>query len=205
MGNRLLGLKLIILTVFMLSFVFWSGNGVASEFSADMVFSGQMMSGQGKIWIKDHKMRQEFGNADEKMILLMDLDEGYSYVLMPAQKMYMKNKIEAKGDGFHPENFMSPQQGMMKGDVKKVGSGKIMGYDCDEYLIEFQNKQMGSMTMWFSDDLGIPLKSEYKSAMGGMVQEIKNIKKERVKDSLFELPAGYQEMQIPAMPGMPKQ
>jgi outer membrane lipoprotein-sorting protein len=200
MRNRFWERKLVLPAVVLALVVFFGGAALASEFSADLTLSGTGMAGQGKVYVKGQKMRQEFGDSAGKMIVILDLDKGYNYMLMPDQKMYMKVKVESKGQGFHPENFVGMQQGNLKSETKKVGTEKIMGYKCDKYLIEFENKQMGTMTMWFATDLGFPVKSEGKGPMGKMVQELSNIKKGAVSDSLFAIPSGYQEMQMPAMP-----
>ena len=192
----------VVFTSFITIAVF-SGLAPASEFSAEMTMSGGRMSGQGKVWVKGHKMRQEFDDQFGKMITIMDLDKGISWVIMPQTKTYIKNKIETKGNSFRPENFTEMQQGQMKAQIKLVGTEKVNGYKCDKYLITFANKKMGTMTQWFAKKLNYPIKMVNKSdATGEVVTELKNIKTGGVKDSLFKVPAGYKEMplQIPQMP-----
>ena len=41
----------------------FSGTTEASEFLADVVMKGGMMSGDGKVWVKGQKMRQEMGTG----------------------------------------------------------------------------------------------------------------------------------------------
>ena len=43
----------------------FSGTAEASEFLADVVMKGGMMSGDGKVWVKGQKSRQEMGSAAE--------------------------------------------------------------------------------------------------------------------------------------------
>jgi hypothetical protein len=70
------------------------GPAEASEFLADVVMKGGMTSGDGKLWVKGHKSRQEMGSKAEKMILIMDMDQGYHWTLMPDMKMYLKTSIQ---------------------------------------------------------------------------------------------------------------
>ena len=182
----------------------FSGVAAASEFTAAFVMKGGPMSGKGKIWVKGNKMRQEFGDQLGKMVTIIDLDQGMHWVIIPEGKMYMKNTIETTGEGFRPENFAGMQQGQMKAKVKLVGSEKVNGYACDKYVVTFENKEMGTMTQWFAKKLEYPIKTINESPqMGKIVTVLENIKKESVKDDLFKVPAGYEEMKQPMMPQMP--
>ena len=182
----------------------FSGTAQASEFLADVVMKGGMMSGDGKVWVKGQKMRQEMGTGAEKMIIIMDLDQGFQWMLMPDMKMYMKTKIQAKGKGFRPENFVGMQQGPMEAQLKRIGTETLKGYKCDKYLLTFKNKQMGTMTQWFSIKLSYPIKMVNKSdMMGEVITELQNIKKTSVRDDLFIVPSDYQEMPSPQIPQMP--
>lgn len=180
------------------------GTAEASEFLADVVMKGGGMSDDGKVWVKGHKSRQEIGTAAEKMIVIMDMDQGLQWTLMPDIKMYMKTKIPAKGKGFHPESFVGMQQGPMEAQIKRIGSETVKGYKCDKYLFTFKNKQMGTMTQWFSIKLGYPIKTINKSDMlGEVITELQNIKITNIRDDLFIVPSGYQEMPSPQIPQMP--
>jgi len=182
----------------------FSGLALASEFSADIIMKGGPMSGKGKVWVKGQKMRQEFGHQFGKMIMIMDMDQGFNWVLMPESKTYIKNKIKTKGKGFRPENFMGMQQDQMKAQIKLVGTETVNGYKCDKYLITFENKKMGTMTQWFAKKLNYPIKMINKSAiMGEIITELQNIKRGGVKDALFKIPSDYKEIQQPRIPQMP--
>ena len=194
-------------------FVFWaclvaianiSGSVGASEFLADVIMTGGMESDDGKVWVKGQKSRQEIGSAAEKMIIIMDLDKGFHWTLMPDVKMYMKTSIQAKGKGFSPENFVGAQSGQMEAEITKIGTEMVKGYKCDKYLFTFKNKQMGTMTQWFSEKLGYPIKTVNKiDKMDEIITELQNIQKTGIQEDLFIVPSGYQEMPITQMPQMP--
>ena len=194
-------------------FVFWaclvaianiSGSAGASEFLADVIMTGGMESDDGKVWVKGQKSRQEIGSAAEKMIIIMDLDKGFHWTLMPDVKMYMKTSIQAKGKGFSPENFVGAQSGQMEAEITKIGTEMVKGYKCDKYLFTFKNKQMGTMTQWFSEKLGYPIKTVNKiDKMDEIITELQNIQKTGIQEDLFIVPSGYQEMPITQMPQMP--
>ena len=199
-----LGLRFFMFFMGSLAIVALSGISFASEFSADFIMKGSMMSGKGKVWVKGKKMRQDFDGQMGKMITIMDLDQGFNWVLIPANKTYIKNKIKTKGKGFRPDNFVGMQQGQMKAQIKLVGTETVNGYKCDKYLITFKNKEMGTMTQWFSKKLNYPIKMINKgSMMGEVISELENIKRGSVKDALFKMPSGYKEMKLPQIPQMP--
>ena len=176
----------------------------ASEFLADVVMKGGMMDGDGKVWVKGHKSRQEMGKGAEEMIMIMDMDKGFQWTIMPDMKMYMKTKIQSKGKGFRPENFVGTQPGQMEAHIKRLGTETLKGYECEKYEFIFKEKQMGTMTQWFSPKLGYPIKIVNKSDMiGEVTTELRNIKKTSIPDDLFIVPSGYQEMPSPQMPRMP--
>jgi hypothetical protein len=182
----------------------FSGFAEASEFLADFVIKGEQMSDSGKLWVKGHKARQEMGAQADKMIMIMDLDQGFQWTLMPDVKMFIKTKIQSNGKEFRPENFVGMQQGPMEAQIKRVGTETVKGYKCDKYLITYKNKEMGTMTQWFAIKLGYPIKIINTSdMMGEVVTKLQNIKKASVRDDLFIVPSDYQEIkgsQIPQMP-----
>jgi hypothetical protein len=57
------------------------------------------------------------------------------------------------------------------------------------------------MTQWISTKLQYPVKMIIEGQKGRMVRELKNIKETKLSKSLFQLPAGYQKMNIPGMSG----
>jgi hypothetical protein len=187
--------------VSLLTMAVFSGPVDASEFIADVVIKGGMMSGHGKIWVKGHKMRQEFGARAENMIMIMDLDQGYQWMLMPENKMCIKTKIQSKGKGFRPENFIGMQEGPMEAQIERVGTETVNGYKCDKYLFKFEYKEMGTMTQWFAEELGYPIKTVNKTdMMGEVTTELRDISLESVQDDLFIVPSDYKEIKQPVMP-----
>jgi hypothetical protein len=178
----------------------------ASEFLADVVMKGGVTSGDGKVWVKGHRSRQEMGSQTEKMILIMDMNQGYHWTLMPDMKMYLKTKIPAKGKGFHPESFVGMAPGQLDADIKRLGTETVKGYKCDKYLFTFSDKKLGTMTQWFSIKLGYPIKTVNKSdMMGEIITELHNIQKTSIQDDLFDVPSDYREMPSQQMMQMPRQ
>lgn len=179
----------------------FSGLAEASEFLADFVIKGEMMSDNGKLWVKGHKARQEMGAQADKMIMIMDLDQGFQWTLMPDVKMFIKTKVHSNGKGFRPENFVGMQQGPMEAQIKRLETETVKGYKCDKYLFTFKNKEMGTMTQWFAIKLGYPIKIINTSdTVGEVITELQNIKEASVRDDLFIVPSDYQEIEGSQIP-----
>ena len=99
---------------------------------------------------------------------------------------------------------MGAQLGQMEAEITKTGTEMVQGYKCDKYVFTFKNKQMGTMTQWFSQKLGYPIKTVNKiDKMEEIITELHNIQKTNIQDDLFIVPSGYQEMPITQMPQMP--
>jgi hypothetical protein len=107
--------------------------------------------------------------------------------------------------------------------TKGSETAKILGYTCQKYLIQMKVEgQTMNQTMWatteikdidmkalarqrtaegrpmFSDKIeGIPLKIEVASPQGNMVMEVKEIKREKLNDADFNIPAGFKEVKSP--------
>ena len=172
----------------------------AAEFSADML---QKMAGQtqtGKIFMKGSKMRMEMDTPGGKTINIILPDEGKSIMLIPQQKMYMEMS-SADTPGSPPPAGKDDLEKMA--DLKNLGKEKINGYSCDKYEVIYNDKTMGKMIQWISPKLNIPLKMAGEGPHGDFTLEYKNIKEGGVPDSMFQVPPGYQKMQMPSMPNMP--
>ena len=123
---------------------------------------------------------------------------------MPDVNMFIKTKIQSNGKGFRPENFVGMQQGPMEAQIKRVGTETVKGFKCDKYSFTFKNKEMGTMTQWFSIKLGYPIKIINTSdMMGEVITELQNIKTASVRDDLFTVPSDYKEIQQSQIPQMP--
>jgi hypothetical protein len=188
---RNVGLKLVAGFVCAVCF---AGLVVAAEFSADMVQSVQGMTFNGKIHVKGKKMRMEMDVQGMKSIVIIDMDTGTMTTVMPAQKMYMQISATKELAQWSGKEEDYEKIGAVR---KKMGEEKVNGQDCEKYLITYKDAVMGKMYQWFSAKLEWPVKIAAETPQGKMTYELKNIKEGEVDDSVFEIPAGYQKMEIP--------
>jgi outer membrane lipoprotein-sorting protein len=195
------GFKVFAVTAIVALVAFASGLASAAEFSADMVHKFGEMTKEGKIYVKGKKMRME-GAAAGHGITIMNEDTGVAWVLQPGQKTYLEMKRGAQMAG----PAQSDEQELAKiADKKFLGTETVNGYQCEKYLYTYHDKSLGTLTQWYSKKLGCPIKMVQSSSRGQSSFEYRNIKEGGVTDSLFQVPAGYTKMEMPAMPpGMGK-
>jgi hypothetical protein len=126
------------------------------------------------------------------MIMITRMDKKIAWNIMPAQKMYMEMPVD-------PTNAPKTE---IKGEVdrKEVGSETVDGHPTKKYLITYKNgNKTDQVYQWMATDINFPVKTA--DLKNKWIQEFKNIKIGSQPDSLFEPPAGYHKMEMPAMPG----
>jgi outer membrane lipoprotein-sorting protein len=196
-------LLLFVVSLFIIGLgIAWSGN--AAEFSADMIQKSPMGNTNGKVFVKGENLRQEMTMGGQNQIMIFQKDKGVALVLMPEMKMYMEIPAGGQQDMAPP----TPEEMENMAEKKYLGQEKVNGYKCKKYLFTPRDPSVGTTTMWISNKLNFPIKTEMKSSSGPMSMEYKNIQEKKLPDSLFKIPAGYQKMSMPMMPkmpGMPKQ
>jgi hypothetical protein len=178
----------------LLSVLLFSGTAFAIEFSADTVTTvkdGPKIT--GKIYYKPDRFKMDM-QADEGMSMIARLDKKIAWNIMESQKMYMEMPLDLKYKPKVDEKF--------EGEIerKEVGSETIDGHPTKKYLITFQaNDKKNQVFQWLATDIKFPVRTA--AIDNSWVQEFRNIKIGPQPDSLFEVPAGYQKMQMPQMPG----
>lgn len=196
--DKKIGLKRVMVLGIFISSIVLSSMASAAEFSADLIIDNPQGKFAGKVYIKGDKIRQEILKEDMKQVVILRLDKGVTWTLMPENKMYME--ISAIGKEATDPEIEEKIKDMA--EKKSLGKEKVNGYVCEKYQYIYHDKSLGVLTQWLSKRLNYPIKTEHKAEAYNMVTEYKNIKEERIPDSLFEVPSGYQKMQLPMMPGM---
>ncbi len=185
------GLFVLILT---LGF-FQSAQG--AEFVADMVMKSPQGTFTGKVWVKGNKMRQEMNMMGMKHISIIRNDKKLVWNLMPQQRAYMEMAARPG------QNFTTEEELKEQGRLKYLGTEKVSGYKCKKYRLIPKDPSAPESVMWIANKLKYPIKVVSSGPMGEMEIILKNIKRKKVSDSLFEVPAGYEKMTMPMMmPGM---
>lgn len=189
-----------------------SGFAVAQQdFSADIVNTKQdRMSTPGRIYLTNGKMR--FESQDQTPghsgIMIMNLDTRTIDMLIPERKMYLESAANAgpatarTWNYFRPTDVSNACADWLKlavkpgGTCRKIGAETVNGRNTIKY--EGSSADGQTSTVWLDTKLAFPIKWQQGTNSSG---ELQNIKEGSQPPSLFEIPAGYQKMEMPM--GMP--
>ena len=198
----MLKFRLVIWSTLMAIFCLGTLVAGATEFSADVIMERMGQATQGKMYFKDKKVRQEItGPTGGKQIVIVLPEESKMYMLDPVNKTVMTLPFTASSKTM----AYDPAEMDNLGTRKPLGTETVNGYVCDKFLFTFHDKNLGSMTLWESRKLKMPIRMHYPGGPGGAVKtEFRNIKMGGVSDKVFTIPSGYQQMQMPQMPDMGK-
>ena len=147
-----------------------------------------------KFWLKENKIRWEGTAEGQNVVYLIDEDKMTASVYIPAQNMAM-NMNFGKTQETVGESPKEQSESVMQYNPITVGSETLDRKNC--LVIEY-TAETGKTKMWLWTKYGIPIKTEMTTVKGTTVVEIKNIDFGGISDSMFELPAGVQLMQIPS-------
>jgi hypothetical protein len=174
----------LVIILFFFTGIVHSQSPKYGEFLADFVTTNMEKTSVGRIWVKGDRIRQEVTGMEGSFITIYRFDKKVLWTLMPGEK-YMElspppNPIRPQKDGFQQS---------------ALGMETINGYPCEVIKYVNRNKADGIYTVWISQKLNYPIKTETRTANNRLIAttECKNIREETVSGSLFELPAGYRK------------
>lgn len=166
----------------------------AFEFTADMIMKQGNTKQMGNTAMKGEKMRTQM--TGQPSYTIVRPDRNATWVVMPAQRSYLEMKYDPRQAG---QTGKPP-----KGEVsrKLLGSETVNGYPAKKYEVTVKTgDRTEKLYQWLTPGFEIPVKTA--AVDGSWSTEYLRIQK-TAADSLFEIPAGYRKMSMPAMPGMPK-
>jgi hypothetical protein len=156
---------------------------------------GQTM--RGTMYFGGSKIRMEMAMGGSNQIMIVDTVNKTQIMIMPDNKMYMEMPSGAAGMMKTPKvDVMDPANPCAGGGAtqcKRIGAETVNGYATEKW--EF--KQDGeTWTAWIATKLRIPIKMSSASGSG---TEFRNIVEGTQPASLFQVPPGYQKMDMGGM------
>lgn len=173
-------------------------------FAADFVMSQkQGQTATGKMYFAAPKIRMEMTSRRQSIIVIVNGLTKTNYVVMPHQHMYMESRFDQPNPmmGRMPrvDGSFDPRNPCPDGTCKKVGTETLNGRVCDKW--EFTDKNGSSRTAWIDQRLYFPIKNVNAD---GTSTEFSNIKEGPQDAFLFEVPAGYQKIDLGGMGRRPQ-
>jgi len=197
------------LTVLLMTFVGISasaaGLGNPKQFAVEMTMASEMGEvANAKFYVGKDRLRVDLTMGDmpgSSHITVFDGDQVTMYMLIPQMQRYMKSV--GSGDAFmedgvtlpfgSPEDADHPCKSDPDTTCEKIGSDTLLGRSVDKYLVnDIEDGVPTESTIWFDRELLFPIKVEADD--GGM--EATSIEIGTQPAELFEIPAGYSEMQM---------
>ena len=178
---------------------------VSGQIKANMTFSAMGQERTFKIYTCQAGYRYEFKENGQEGVIIVKKGSPEIVILMPQQKMAMKGSADSPMSMAN-DPVSSYEHFKNSGTVKKIGNETINGIKCtkselwntagDEY--GQVNKKM--YTVWTSEKYEFPIKLiSHLEGTDDSVMELKDIEAWTPEAKSFEIPAGYQVMDMPKL------
>jgi outer membrane lipoprotein-sorting protein len=196
--NRKLFVKLVFCIALGVSGAIAGQTAMPQPFSADFTTTsgtgGEMNS--GKVYFALPKMRMETSSRGQDSVIIMDQSIQTVYILMPKQRVYIESHMDQQnpmmGQGPKAPTLFDPSHPCGANvTCEKAGTETVSGRVCDRWV---STGTKGTSTTWIDQKLSFPIKTQ---SANGEIWQLTNIKEGKPDASFFELPAGYQKMDVP--------
>lgn len=183
-----------------------------TPFTADMQFTsthgkgGATREASGKIYMAHEHMRMDMtgmqgGPGGGGVIMITNFATKTNDTLMPEQHMYMEFKADqtqGRRPGMGPSikplaDPHNPCANMEGSTCKNLGTDQVNGRSCDHWQITDKNGKVSNI--WIDQKIHFPIKTVSEDSSW----ELSNIKEGEPAASLFEIPSGYQKMDMGGM------
>lgn len=192
----------VLLTIFATSAALAQTPG---PFSADEILTPAKHAAEpitGKVY-SDGKgqMRIDMKMRGHESTSIVDSKKQVIYNLMPQQQMYMEMRLDqmnARGQnrvGIRAYDASNPCANQADYTCEKVGGESVNGRPCDKW--EFTSQRNNEKHwVWIDEKNHIPIKTVTQD---GTSIELKNIQEGPQPASLFQIPSGYQKLDMSEM------
>lgn len=188
----------ILLAALWLACASWS---LAAELSAEVLHSMEGQQMVSRVYLKGDKVRMEgeqpaqAGQAAEQVYQIIRQDKGVMWMVNVGQRAYYEAPLGQMRDLSQAGKAGEKLPG--ETSRKDLGTEKIEGRPTKKTEITFTHQgESQTVLMWYANDLGLPLKTAAKD--GSWSVEYKKVVTGPQPDNLFEIPAGYQKVAMPA-------
>ncbi len=169
-----------------------AGVAGAQEFSAEMVSREGKEIVNAKIYAANDKVRMEMPES----VMIIRRDKNLSWMLMPADKMYMEQPVNMSSAPKVAKEFDNETERVA------MGTEQVDGAPAEKFQVTYmEEKKKVSVYQWLREGQ-FPVKVEAVDGSWGF--EYKNLKTGPQSTNLFEPPADYEKFAMPDLGGMMK-
>ncbi|OGX29825.1 MAG: hypothetical protein A2705_00895 [Omnitrophica WOR_2 bacterium RIFCSPHIGHO2_01_FULL_52_10] len=181
-----------VLSVVFVSMLLPTIRAEAQEFSAQMISRTGKETVNAKIYVAQDKVRMEMPES----VMIIRRDKNLSWMLMPADKMYMEHPVDMSSSPKVSKNF--------DGEIERVAMGTeaVDGQPAEKFQVTYPEKGKNvSVYQWLRGG-EIPIKVE--AVDGTWSMEYEDLKTGPQPADLFEVPAEYEKFAMPGLGEMMK-
>lgn len=175
-----------------------------AQFKGKMVFNTMNKERHFNVYCADTGYRYDFDEDGQKGSVIVKRGSNEVIILIPQQKMAMKSPASSPMS-MSSDPLKSLEYYKDSGLMKEEGTETINGIKCTKSTLwNKDNPNQKMFTMWFSNAYKFPMKMVNHidgSEESGM--EMKDVETWTPESGFFEIPVGYNVMEMPA--GMPGQ
>ncbi len=178
---------------------------LSAQFKAKMVFNSMGKDHVFTVYSSDDGYRYEFNENGQEGVIIVKNGSPDIVILIPQQKMAMKGSADNPASmGNDPVNAYKHYE--KNGTVKEIGPETINGVKCTKSeLWNITGDEYGQVTqlmiiVWTSDKYKFPVKIiNHIDGSSGSGMELKDIEPWTPNAQSFEIPSGYQVIDMPKM------
>ncbi|NGZ27062.1 MAG: hypothetical protein G8345_09255 [Magnetococcales bacterium] len=185
-----------------------SGHAATVSFSADVKRSNTNQKGMqadGRIMVSEEAIRTESQVNGEPLVVIYQSKNKQVFTLLPAKGQFSRvsdGRLDFKMPPT-PRDPASPCQQDKHYQCQPRGMERIDGRTAEAWQIYVRGsseKDSRSFQLWVDVELGVAIRERYDD---GMLVEMQNIRVGPQDGQLFKVPAGYQEVVLPAQAKQP--
>jgi hypothetical protein len=142
--------------------------------------------------------RYELTEENEKAVVIVDAEEGMTYLLLPQKKVYQAmESLAPRSLSNDPVQTMRYLAGNFT--MKATGMEVMNGFECEKREIHAGNKLINRA--WYSDELRFPVKIEQ---LDQYMMELSEVTMGSQESHLFQVPDGYTLVDHKLRPVLPE-
>jgi outer membrane lipoprotein-sorting protein len=173
---------------------------LSGQFKAKMYFTSMGKDHVFTVYSADAGYRYEFNEDGQAGVIIAKKGADDIIILMPQQKMAMKSsatdKMSMGNDPVAAYKYYQDQ-----GLIKVEGQETVNGIPCTRSgLWNKDNPNQKMFTIWTSEEYNFPVKlTNHISGSDDTTMELKDVEPWTPDAQSFEIPDGYQVMEMPGM------
>ena len=173
---------------------------VLGQFTGTMVFNNMGKERHFKVYSAEQGYRYNFDEDGHQGAVIVKNGSAEVIMLMPSQKMAMKSPASSPMS-MSSDPLKSFEHYKEGGIMKEEGKESINGIECTKSTLwNAENPDQKMFTMWFSDKFKFPMKMiNHIDGQEDSGMEMRDVQAWSPDPGMFEIPEGYQVMEMPGM------